>query len=192
MQIVLIEAEWIMDDYITTISGVHFTIMDPKPEDIRIEDIAHALSLMTRANGHLPQFYSVAQHCIACYYEAQTRNYDQRVVLACLLHDASEAYLSDLTRPVKKNMTIYQQVEKQIQDMIYIKYLGAGLSKHEAELVSSVDDAELYYEFLNLKKEELMKQPPILVRSHDYPVRDMKEVEDEFLSCFEAAGGIRS
>lgn len=178
-----------MEDYITTFSGIHFTIMNPKPEDIRIEDIAHALSLMTRANGHFPEFYSVAQHCIACFYEAKTRNYDQRVVLACLLHDSSEAYLSDLTRPVKKNVTIYQQIEKQIQDQVYEKYLGTGLTRHEAKLVASVDDAELYYEFLHFMNEKLMKRPPLLVRSHDYPVRDMKEVEKEFLQCFHSAGG---
>ncbi len=181
-----------MEDYITTFSGVHFTIMDPKPEDIRIEDIAHALSLMTRANGHFPEFYSVAQHSIACFYEAKIRNYDQKVMRACLLHDASEAYLSDLTRPVKKNMRIYQQVEEQLQDLIYQKYLGTKLTKHEGQLVKNVDDAELYYEFLHFMGEKLMKEAPLLVKAQDYAVRDMKEVESEFLSCFHSCEGVSS
>ena len=48
-----------MQDYITTYTKKHFTIMEPKMADIDINDIAHALSLMTRANGHFSQFYSV-------------------------------------------------------------------------------------------------------------------------------------
>ena len=63
-----------MADYITTWSGIHFTPLEPKKEEIRAEDIAHALSLMTRANGHFPEFYSVAQHCIHCCEEAGARS----------------------------------------------------------------------------------------------------------------------
>ena len=174
-----------MSDYITTHSGIHFQILDPKEEDLKIEDIAHALSMMTRANGHYPEFYSVAQHSIACAREASVRNYDQRVVLACLLHDASEAYLSDLTRPVKKNLMLYQQIEDQLQGRIYQHFLGSPLTKPEEKLVKNVDDAELYHEFLYFMGEELMKHPPLLVRNHDYEVRDMKEVEKEFLKLYE-------
>ena len=50
--------------YITTYSKIHFTPLDPKIEEIKAEDIAHAQSLMTRANGHFPEFYSVAQHIL--------------------------------------------------------------------------------------------------------------------------------
>ena len=77
-----------------------------------IADIAHPLSFLTRANGHFAQFYSVGQHCIQCAKEASARGYNDRLALACLLHDASEAYLSDITRPVKKNLPGYRDVEK--------------------------------------------------------------------------------
>lgn len=87
--------------YITTYSKIHFTPLAPKKSQILIEDIVHAQSLMTRANGHFPEFYSVAQHSIACGREAIARGYSGRLVLACLIHDGSEAYLSDITRPVK-------------------------------------------------------------------------------------------
>jgi len=50
--------------YITTFNKIHFAPLEPKSENIIIEDIAHALSQMTRANGHFPEFYSVAQHTI--------------------------------------------------------------------------------------------------------------------------------
>ena len=62
-----------------------------------IKDIAHALSLMCRGNGHVQYFYSVAQHSLACAKEAKIRGYSKEVILGCLLHDGSEVYLSDVT-----------------------------------------------------------------------------------------------
>lgn len=56
-----------MSDYILTHSKIRFYPVKPVKEDIHIEDIAHALSLMTRANGHFRHFYSVAQHSLNCY-----------------------------------------------------------------------------------------------------------------------------
>ena len=53
-------------DCLTTFSKVDFNTFEPEEDKIRIEDIAHALSMMTRANGHFPQFFSVGQHCIQC------------------------------------------------------------------------------------------------------------------------------
>ncbi len=59
-----------MSDHILTYSKTKFYPLEPVREDIKIEDIAHALSLMTRANGHFKHFYSVAQHSISCCREA--------------------------------------------------------------------------------------------------------------------------
>lgn len=53
-----------MSPQITTYSGKHFDITHPNPEAICIEDIAHALSLICRGNGHVTTFYSVGQHCL--------------------------------------------------------------------------------------------------------------------------------
>ena len=89
--------------YITTVTGKHFDPMDPGNQDFNIVDIAHALSLICRGNGHIRFFYSVAQHSIACAEEAVARGYSPEVILGCLLHDASEAYLSDVTI-TKSNM----------------------------------------------------------------------------------------
>ena len=113
-----------MKDCMTTFTGLQFNAFEPEADKIRIEDIAHALSMMVRANGHFPQFFSVGQHCIQCAREALARNYVPTVALACLLHDGSEAYLADVTRPVKKNMTMYLQIESQLQTMIYEQLLG--------------------------------------------------------------------
>ena len=96
-----------MSDYIITYTKTRFYPLRPNVEDIKIEDIAHSLSLMTRANGHFKHFFSVAQHAIACYKEAKSRGCSDRVKLACLMHDASESYISDLTRPVKAQLSEY-------------------------------------------------------------------------------------
>lgn len=103
---------------ITTFSGEKFNPLNPDVEKIKIGDIAHALSMLCRANGHFKSFYSVAQHSINCANEAKARGYSLRVQLACLLHDASEAYLSDITRPVKEKFTQYHEFEKNLQNVI--------------------------------------------------------------------------
>jgi len=146
--------------YITTYSKVHFTPLEPKEEEILLDDIVHAQSLMTRANGHFPEFYSVAQHSIACGKEAAARKYSDRIVLACLLHDASEAYLSDITRPVKRELEGYKKMEKTLQNAIYRRFLGNLLSEEEQQAVQSVDDTCLYYEFLHYMGEALEANPP--------------------------------
>ena len=89
---------------IRTYTGIMFDPLNPDPELVNITDIAHALSLLCRANGHFRNFYSVAQHSINCMEEAKERGYSRKVQLACLLHDASEAYLSDVTRPIKQEI----------------------------------------------------------------------------------------
>ena len=107
---------------ISTINGVEFNPTEPKLSDILIEDIAHALAYLCRANGHFKSFYSIAQHSVNCCLEAQLRGYSQRVQLACLLHDASEAYLSDITRPVKRQLGDYCLFEEKMQELIFEKF----------------------------------------------------------------------
>ena len=73
-----------------TFSGRRFDPLMMTPEDVVLEDIAHALSLLCRGGGQLKYFYSVGQHCINCMKEAEARGWSPRMQLACLLHDASE------------------------------------------------------------------------------------------------------
>ena len=114
-----------MSDYITTYTGNHIDPADPDPEAISIRDIAHALSLICRGNGHVRNFWSVGQHCLDCAHEAQARKLSPRMILACLLHDASECYMSDVPRPMKKHMQEYQRQEKGILKVIFEKFLGS-------------------------------------------------------------------
>ena len=91
----------------TTYSGSKFDPMQMTPGDVYIEDIAHALSLLCRGGGQLTYFYSVGQHSLNCAAEAKARGWSERQQLACLLHDASEGYISDIIRPVKIYLTNY-------------------------------------------------------------------------------------
>lgn len=172
-----------MDDYITTYSKVHLTPLRPKPEEIRIEDIAHALSMMVRANGHFPEFYSVGQHCIHCCEEAAAREYPVRVQLACLLHDASEAYLADITRPVKQHLPNYREIEAVLQEAVFRKYLGA-LSAEEQRLWRELDDTLLYYEFDHFMGEKLMECPGVLHSSPVFGTEPFRVTEQKYLDWF--------
>lgn len=172
--------------YITTYSKVHFTPLEPKAEQIRKEDIAHAQSLMTRANGHFPEFYSVAQHSIACGKEAIARGYSKKVILACLVHDGSEAYLSDITRPVKGELPKYREIEKKLQDAIYERFLGEALTKEEERQVKEVDDTCLYYEFKHYMGESLMPKAPKAYAVQEFKEKNFREVEEELLEMITA------
>lgn len=178
-----------MSDYILTYSKIKFYPLEPIKEDIKIEDIAHSLSLMTRANGHCKHFYSVAQHAIHCYQESKNRGYSERVQLACLLHDASESYISDLTRPVKRNMPEYVATEANLQSVIYDRFGLGNLSIEELKKIEEVDDTLLYYEFEVLMDFLIFDNPPYLTVQHDFSQRDFASVEKEFLAIFFKCSG---
>lgn len=181
-----------MSDYIRTNSGVKFYPLNPDPQGILIEDIAHALSLLCRGNGHVKVFFSVGQHCIHCAKEAEQRGYSTRLILACLLHDASEAYLSDITRPVKQHLQDYCRYEEHLLEVIYKKFLGSPLSQEEQKLVKIIDDDMLYYDLRDLLNEFVNKSvsgqeprtAPVMYSSFSYKERPFKEVEEEYLSLF--------
>lgn len=100
---------WVRGDWMQTYSGRKFYPLDPHPEDIYIEDIAHALSLICRYGGHVDHFYSVAEHCVLM---SNTMEGDD--ALWALLHDASEAYVGDMVRPLKHQMPEYMAAEEKV------------------------------------------------------------------------------
>lgn len=173
---------------ILTFTGKHFDPTNPEENLINLSDIGHALSLICRGNGHVKYFYSVAQHSIACCQEAQARGYSDRVQLACLLHDASEAYLSDVTRPVKKLLTAYLEVEENLQNMIWNKYLKSPLTKEEKQQVFEVDDDMLVYEFAQMMPEKISDAEVELKADIVCSFKNMSEVEDEFLELAKTYG----
>lgn len=87
---------------IVTYTGRWIEPLTPNPDDIAIEDIAHALANQCRFTGHVKKFYSVAEHSVRVSYLLEDTGYKRDTQWAGLLHDASEAYLSDIARPVKR------------------------------------------------------------------------------------------
>lgn len=143
---------------ITTYSGVHFDPLAPRPERILAEDIAHALSLICRGNGHVRVFYSVAQHSLACSREAEARGLSARVQLGCLLHDAAEAYLSDVTRPVKERLPQFRAAEERLLDAVWRRFFDAPPDENERALIFEIDDDMLSYEFHVLMPEDVSER----------------------------------
>lgn len=169
---------------ILTYTRVMFDPVHPDTALIDIRDIAHALSMLCRANGHFPTFYSVGQHCINCAAEAAARGYSRRVQLACLLHDASEAYLADVTRPVKQELPRYLEIEEPLQRVIWEKFLGEDLSKAEYEQVFAIDDAILWHEFAVLMETRLWEAEPVLQSKPDFTFSGFRDTEEGYLRCF--------
>ena len=173
-----------MGKYITTYTGRHFEPSNPDPDMIRIEDIAHALSMICRGNGHVKTFWSVGQHCIGCANEAWARGLSNRMVLAALLHDASECYLSDIPRPYKEELPAYREQEERLLGMIYEKFLGSPLSEKEQRKLKEIDDAMLWYDLENLLDETQLGEIPELHVDLDYAVKPFQDVEKEYLELF--------
>ncbi len=86
-------------DWIQTATGRQAWPLDPRPEDVDIADIAHALSQICRFTGHCHEFYSVAQHAVLV-----SLNVPPEHAAWALLHDAAEAYIGDISRPLKRHL----------------------------------------------------------------------------------------
>jgi len=129
------------DEWIQTASGDQFWPLDPRPEDTHIFDIASALSKLCRFGGHSNTFYSVAHHCCegSVYIEKTVGDLD--AAFAFLLHDASEAYICDIPRPLKRlpEFAGYLEIEDNINKVIAQKF-GIDFSN---QLIWEVDDLML-------------------------------------------------
>lgn len=173
-------------EYITTFTEEHFYPLRPEADKLNIVDIAHSLSMLCRGNGHTKTFFSVAQHCLFCAREAKARGLSKRIILACLIHDASEAYMSDVPRPLKKELRAYIRAEENLLHIIYEKYLGSDLTPEEEKIVKEIDDEMLYYDLKILLNEPLLTVPPLVHIDLDYSVRNFIEVESEYIDFFES------
>ncbi len=103
--------------WMQTFSGGRFYPLDPRPEDLDLADIAHSLSHICRYGGHVDRFYSVAEHCVLLSHAVAPEH-----ALWALLHDATEAYVGDMVRPLKAHMPDYCQVEDRIMDIVALRY----------------------------------------------------------------------
>ena len=107
------EQTWHRGAWMQTFTGRQFYPLDPRPEDIDPRDIAHALSLICRYGGHACDFYSVAEHCLLMSHVVP-----QEHALRALLHDAAEAYVGDMVRPLKHQLPAYCEAEDRVLERI--------------------------------------------------------------------------
>ena len=164
--------------WIQTYTGRRFTPTKPLVDAIVLEDIAHPLSMQCRFSGHTNFFYSVAQHSVLVSYIC-----DEKCALYGLLHDASEAYIVDIPRPIKKSLKEYVDLEKLMQEAICERF---GLEKEMPESVKKADDLLLMTEARDLMSPlrdgwgyNHIKPLPFKIQS-----MDSKEAEQKFIERF--------
>lgn len=133
-------------DWMQTFTGLAFYPIDPRPDEIEPTDIAHALSMLCRYGGHVTRFYSVAEHCVLMSHAVAPEN-----ALWALLHDATEAYMQDLIRPIKRMMPEYCEAEDRLMGIIAERF---GISPDCPAEVKAADNRILLDEraaLMNLK-----------------------------------------
>ncbi len=168
--------------WIETFSGLKFDILNPKPDQITVEDIAHALSQICRFGGHTKHFYSVAQHSYLGSFLVPEED-----ALWFLLHDASEAYIGDMVTPLKRLTEAgdaYRPVEDEIMRVICERF---NLAESQPPSVHAADVAMLYAE-----KKQIMGPIPWdrkygkIIKPADVEIREMqpKKIEKLFLKRF--------
>lgn len=174
-------------DWMQTYTGRRFWPLDPHPDDVDIVDIAHALSLLCRYNGHVDRFYSVAEHCVLMSSTFGRRD----LALWALLHDATEAYVGDMIRPLKQHMPDYVAAEDRVMRAIGARFGLPGWQN--AWMPRPVKDADT--RILLTERNTLMA-----ATSHDWAMEHLEplpvvvegwapaEAERRYLAAFEALG----
>lgn len=146
-------------DWQQTFTGRQFWPLDPRIEDIDIEDIAHALSLQCRFAGHCRTFYSVAEHSVRVSLLIEAWNVREGYsgawrytsCLAALLHDASEAYCIDVPRPLKPYLTGYKAIESGVMNAVE-RWAGLNPGACSVPAIKEADEVLLRTEARDLMK----------------------------------------
>jgi hypothetical protein len=179
--------------FIKTHAGLHFHPFDPRPEDICIEDIAHALAHQCRFSGHVSRHYSVASHSLYVAEMVAGWGCKTKIVLSGLMHDASEAYLVDVPKPLKPRLIGYQKIEDAVSAVICKKF---GVLYPWPKEVMEADLRAMYVEGNDLlggtedwpKDDELN---PLWVNDPGVSPVPSSIAKQMFLSCFRVISGWR-
>jgi hypothetical protein len=131
---------------IRTASGGIINFHGPDPGQITLEDIARGLANVCRYSGQVRQFYSVAEHCIMV-----SRHAPLHLKPYALIHDAAEAYIGDVPRPVKLLCPEYQAVEHRVEQAILKRFNIGQPSSGDLYIIKTLDNASLLLEASALK-----------------------------------------
>lgn len=125
-------------NWMQTIGGRAFYPLDPRPEDVAIYDIAHALSHVCRFGGHCREFYSVAEHSVRVAMAIREAGGSRAEQFEGLMHDAAEAYVGDMVWPLKQagELAEYKRIERLVEDAIATRY---GLPGEQSPIVKRFD-----------------------------------------------------
>lgn len=143
------------DDWFITSSGKRFFALDPQPDAICVEDIAHALAQICRFGGHVLRFYSVAQHSVIV-----SQIVPPELAMHGLMHDAAEAYCGDVIRPIKRNLPGYGEIEAAIDEAVHRRFGLRALTLAEHQEIKRADNVALVTERRDL------------VAPHTYPWKE--------------------
>jgi uncharacterized protein len=141
-----------MEPWIHTYIGKKFFPLDPKVSDIDILDIAHALSNKCRYAGHTINFYSVGEHSIHIHDYLLSKGYAKSIIGWGLLHDAAEAYLFDIPRPIKNQIAGFEQLENNLLSIVAKAF---GLPEVMPKIVKEID-----FLMLGVEKDQAMTSGP--------------------------------
>jgi 5'-deoxynucleotidase YfbR-like HD superfamily hydrolase len=173
-----------MTPTILTFSGHYFDLMDPEHSEIRVTDIAHALSHICRFTGHTREAYSVAQHSIYVSHLVLPE-----LALQALLHDAAEAYIGDVSSPLKALLPEYKLIEKRIEAAIFTRF---GLPPQIDRLVKEADMVMLATERRDLMPQNRARWTCDEYQTTALPIVPLPaaEAKAQFIARFLALGGL--
>lgn len=145
-----------------SVSGRTVPVTDLQPEDVYEPDIAHALGMICRYNGHVPRFYSVAEHCVRVAEMLRSWGEPSHVVLTGLVHDAHEALTGDMIRPLKRTAGLGEEflaLEAKVAEVVTRSF--GGLWPHPG-VVEEADRAVYYWEEANVRSGVHVGLSPVL------------------------------
>lgn len=191
-----------MANNIVTYTGKIFDLLNPKPEMVCLEDIAHSLAYQCRYTGHTREFYSVAQHCVLMAENPDLPGDS----LAKLLHDAAETYIGDIARPWKRLLWV-----NKVDNLSSIWFIPKPVRKFEQKiqkvigLALSVDlkhSAEVKKADLRMMATEVRDLMPIMPEFSIWDIKENNPVEEiiipwspshaevAFLTCYNKLTGV--
>lgn len=154
-------------NWMQTATGKQFWPLDPRADEIDLTDVASALSRQCRYSGHCTHFYSVAEHSVHMYrYARDLHPLDYRLQREVLFHDASEAYLTDVIRPIKPYLKEYYGYEADLMKALAERFV---FDYPLSDTTKWLDTAILHDEML-----QVMAKPPAPWPQIEHPPLDVK------------------